>query len=490
MRKITKIIAMILAVLLASAIATSCVGDNKNPDNTEPSATEKPTQGTEKAYNDAAETVTYVAKAGEQLIYSNEFYYFLYQAVREIYYKAEDVYNPDASDEENLAKMREFFYSEDEEGVTYLKRAADRTLEIAQGFKIAYKEGKELASQEDSKFKVDEAELSQIISYIDSEADYGAAMYGCSRDEYFSYVYGMTVNDAKRYTKQQVYAELHENYWADANGWVIGMDEPVAPVEPEKPSEPAEDASEEDKASYNTKLEEYNTKKAEYDEQLAAYKTDCAKYEELKEAYYDKFREEYEGNKNIYEYRTVRSLFLSKKDSDGNTLTDEQIGAKRKNAETYISLVEQGHSFESVVKGFSEASDAATTMGLVDVNVYTTSVGNFPNEVIDWAFAKDTVMEIPEIVETDDGIYVLMVEGIVTFDEAFGLVADAETANTESVRSNVEYAKLATLYNDYIEELMAKEEYALKDIDEEETLNLAKKYIDFTTEDKGLGGNS
>lgn len=489
MKKLTKVLAMILAVIILSAAAVSCSNDNKTKPTEEPAAS--PTPGSsEKTYNDAAETVTYVAKAGDQLIYSNEFYYFLYQAVRELYYKADGVYDPNATDEENLAKMREFFNSEDEEGVTYLRRAADRTLEIAQGFKIAYKEGKELATKDDAKYKVDETELSQIISYIDSEADYGAAMYGCSRDEYFSYVYGMTVNDAKRYTKQQVYAELHENYWADANGWVIGMDEPKIPEEPEKPSEPAENASDEDKAAYQTKLEEYNTKKAEYDEALEQYKTDYAKYEELKKAYYEKFREEYEENQNIYGYRTVRALYLSKKDSEGKDLSEEEIETKKKNIETYISLVEQGHSFDSIVKGFSEASDAATTMGLVDVNVYTTNVGNLPNEVIDWAFAKDAVSLTPELVETETGLYLVTVEGIVTFDEALGIVVDSETANVESVRKNVEYSKLATLYNDYIKELMAKEEYAIKDVDYDAALELAKKYIDFTTEDSGLGGRS
>lgn len=481
MKKSVKILAMILALVMAAAAAVSCTG-KKDPD--EPGENTAAPTAEPAAAEDAPETVKYVAMVGDQPIFSNEFYYFLYQAIREIYYKADGVYDENASDEENLAKMKEYFYSEDEEGVTYLRRAADRTLEIAQGFKIAYKEGKARASEENAKFKVNEEELSQIISYIDSEADYGASMYGCSRDQYFFYAYGMNVNDAKRYTKQQVYAELHEDYWSDDNGYTIGMDEPVIPTAPVAPEEPAENASDEDKAAYETKLATYNTEKAEYDAALEQYKTDYAKYEELKAAHYEKFRDEFNENADIYSFFTVRTLFLSKLDDSGNKLGDAEIESKKADINMYIGLVEGGTPFEKVVKGFSEDTTAASTLGLVDLNLYTGSTGDLPNEVIDVVKEAKELSTKPELIETEKGLYLIMIEGIVNFDENFGIVSDSETANFETVRANVKYAKLATLYNEYVEELMKKEEYALKDIDVEETLRLAKEYIEYTTEEK------
>ncbi len=481
MKKISNILAIILALVMLLAFGSSCVNETPDPEPTEPAATAEPVK-------DDPESTTVVAMVGNEPIYSSEFYYFLYQAIREIYYKADNVYDPEADDAANLAKLKELFYSEDEEGVTYLQRAADRTLEISQGFKIAYKEGKELASQENAKFTVNEEDLENTISYIDSEADYGASVYGCTRDEYFFYAYGMNVNDAKRYTRQQLYAELHESYWADANGYVIGMEEPTAPVEPAKPTEPAEDATDEEKAQYETKLSEYNTLKEEYDSKLAEYQIEYDKYENLKTAYYEKFREEYNESENVYAFRTVRTLYLSKKDADGNMLSDEAIAAKKKNIETYVSLVvDQGLSFESVVKGFSEDSGASSTLGLVDVCVYEGNTGDLPQEVIDRAFEETAVSVTPILVETDDGLFLIMVEGIVNFDESIGLVVDSSTANVDKVRGNVEYAMLARLYNEYVEELMKKDEYALKDVDMEEALKLAKDYIEYTTEDIGIG---
>ena len=481
MNNLKRLLTVVLSVVLILVFAVSCVGPGEPDSTEEPAATNAP------VVEDGPESTTVVAMAGDQPIYSSEFYYFLYQAIREIYYKADGVYDPDADDSTNLAKMKEYFYSRDEEGVTYLKRAADRTLEISQGFKIAYKEGKALATQEGAKYTVDEEELASVISYIDSEADYGASMYGCSRDEYFFYAYGMNVNDAKRYTRQQVYAELHETYWADEKGYVVGMDEPQIPFEPAKPQEPAEDASEADKTKYEEDLQTYNTAKAKYDEELETYKTDYAKYEELLKAYYDKFREEYNENEDLYAYRTVRTLYLSKLDDSGSPLSEEAVEAKKKDVDTYISYVEGGQSFEKVVKGFSEDPTASSTMGLTDINVYTGATGDLPKEVIDRAFEINEISAKPELIETDTGLYLIMVEGIVTFDESFGLVADGSTANPGKVKNNVEYSKLAALYNEYVEELMKKDEYALKDINEEEALKLAKDYIEYTTEDVGIG---
>ena len=480
MKKFGKMTAAILAMIMILAIAASCnpQGDPENQATEEPAPTATPVP-------DDPESTTVIAMVGDQPIYSNEFYYFLYQGVREFYYKAEDIYDPNADDTTNLARMREYFYSTDEEGVTYLERVADRTLEIAQGFKIAYKEGKELASREGAKYTVDQDELDYYIAYIDEEADYGASMYGCSRDEYFFYIYGMNVNDAKRYTSQQIYAELHESYWADDNGYVIGMDEPVAPTEPVKPTEPGESATDEEKSKYSEDLAKYEADMAEYETARAAYVEEYDLYEKKVAEFYEKFRDEYNENESLFGIRTVRTLYVSKLDSEGNPLGEAELEAKRNDIDTYIGYVENGQSFEKVVKGFSEGQDAATSLGLTDINVYEGSAGDLPKEVIDRAFEIKELSEKPELVETDTGFYLIMVEGIVTYDETIGLVYDGSVSNHEKVRNNVQYSKLSELYNSYVEELMKKDEYAVTEINREEMMKLAKDYIDFTTVDEG-----
>lgn len=481
MKKFRNVLAIVIAAVMTLVFAVSCTPVT-DPDN---QATDAPATST--AVPDADESTVVIAYAGTEPIYDSDFSYFLNRAIMEIYYKAEGVYAPDATDDENLAKMREFMRSTDEDGISNLQRAVDRTLEITQGFKIAYREGKALADQEGAKYTVDQAELEQALSYIDSEADYGAGMYGASRDEYFYYVYGMKVNDAKRYQKQQLYAELHEKYWSDENGYVIGMEEPEAPVEPTKPSDLADEASDEEKTKYAADIEEYNTLKAKYDEDLEKYNADLAKYNELKTAYFEKFREEYNENEKIYGVRTVRSLFLSKTDDDGEPLSEDAIAAKRAELEKYIELVKEGLSFAGLVKGFSEAQNATTNSGLIDICAYEGTTGDLPQEVIDRAFEINEVTDIPEIVETDDGFYLFRVEGIVNYDEQIGIVADSTTSNPDKIRSNVEYSKLASLYNEYVEGLMEKDEYKLKDIQNEAALKLVNDFIDFTMEGTGVG---
>jgi len=304
MKKLVKIISLLIVLaMLLTTFAACKVEETDDP--ADPTATADP------AADDADETSAFVGKVAGEPIYESEFYYFLYQGIREIYYQAEGVYDASLSEEENLTKMKEYFYSTADDGETYLQKAANRTLEIAQGFKIAYLLGKK-AAETNEKYAITDEYIEQIISYIDSEADYGASVYGCTRDEYFFYAYGMNVNDAKRYTKAQLFAEAHETVWEDETGYNFDLTEPTEPTKPTAPTDPGESATDEEKATYQSKLETYNTEMAEYEANVTKYKTELLEYTKAYNEYCEKFREVFEENAESYTVKTVRYLFLDK----------------------------------------------------------------------------------------------------------------------------------------------------------------------------------
>ncbi|MBO7658569.1 MAG: hypothetical protein J6T65_04570 [Clostridia bacterium] len=484
MNKFLKVISVLLCAVMFAALFAACDNGNDPSNQTDvPAATATP-----EPVSDEPETTLVIAKTGGEPVYESEFYYFLYQGLREIYYKEGKIYDENMTDEENLANMKAFFYSEDEEGVTYLRRAADRTMEVAQGFKVAYILGKEASEKEGSGYKISEEELAQILEYIDSEADYGASLYGCTRDEYFTYVYGMSVNDAKRYTRQQMYAEMHETAWSDENNYSFTLELPEEPEEPTEPSKPADDADEETKAKYETDIAEYNTKKAEYDTKYAEYQTKLTEYEAAFDEYMEKFRPEYDADPDAYRIKTIRYLVLSKLDDDGNPLSESACAEKRKNAESYVKLVEDGLAFENIVKGFSESETVSSDLGLVDVNFYNGEAGSLSSAAIDWVHEADALSEKPEIIESDREITVIMVIGITDFDQTVGLISDPDNTSVDNVRGNVQYSMLARLYNEEIEARMKDERFALTDVNEERMMELATSYLEF--EDNGPGGSA
>ena len=464
MNRSMKIIALLLAALLAAAAAVSCTGPGSSdpteaPDS--PDASAQPAENT-----DAAASEEIVGKVNGVPIYSNDFYYFLYQTFREMYFSAEGLYDDELSEEENLARMKEYFYGEDEDGVKILSKAVDRTLEISAGFKIAYQLGMEAAETHGDKYSVSEETLQQMYEYIDGEADYGASVYGTTRDDFFFYVYGMNVNEAKRYTEQQLYAELHETFWSDENGYSFNKEMP------EEPTAPADDASEEEKTAYETALAEYGTKLSEF--------------EALKAAHYEKFRPEYEKDKSAYTIKTIRYMLLSKTDEEGNPLDEETVNAKREQAASYVDLVVGGHSFEGIVKGFSESDSVSVDYGLADVNFYSENINSVPAKLIDWAVETGELSEKPEIVESDDAIFLVMLCGITDFDTSEGIVSDNTSSNVEAVRASVEYDFLAREYNEFIEAKMKEDKYAVTDTNRGLMEDLAARYLEYSAAENGI----
>lgn len=465
MKKITKIIAIVLAMVMLVVCFAGC---NKKTD--DPDATAEPTASADdQAANYAAETTAFVAKVGDALVYESEFYYFLYNGIREIYVAADGLYDETLSDDENMQRLIDYFKSEAEDGETYIQKAVNIALDACVGFKIATSVGKK-AADSNEKYVISNEKIQDMVDYIYSEAEY-AAGNGYDADEYFLMYYGMNVNDAIRYSKQQMYAEMGETAWTDETGWTIGMDLPTAPEEPLEPEELSDDATDEQKAEYEETKKKYDEEVAAYPGLVEKYEADMKEYEEKEKVYWEKFREYYEEGKDDYDIPTLRYLYLEKGDNAESV---------RASAQNYIKYFESGESFEALVKGFSKSATATEDLGLVDIDLYDSDADyNLPNLVLEWADSCQGVTDYLEIVETEDALYIVKIEGYTTFDASTGIQASESTTN-KTVRENVEYVVLADLYNTYIQGLMENDEYKVTETNNDRMLELANEYLNYS----------
>ncbi len=478
-----RVLAGVLSLALSATLLVSCTNDSDNGGKaTEaPSSTKAPSSA-----NDAALTETFVAKVGDQKIYSNEFYYFLYTGLREVYYGAENVYDDSLSEDENYQKMLDFLETENEDGKKYLDVVIERTLEIAAGFRIAVELGKE-EIKKNPDYEISQKEIEEALATVDTEADYGASYYKTTRDEFFFYAYGMNVNDAKRYTEAQMYAQLHEEIWAKENGYVL---EAVAPTEPKKPEEPKkldDDATEDEKTAYDKAVAEYNTALKKYNEDFAKYESELSVYEKALGEYWEKFRAEYDealvDGTNTYDITTVRYLYVSTLDKDGKTLSEDECARKKADAEKYLELTNDGMDFESMVKGFSDSLTATTDLGLFDINMLADLSLVIPEEAILWACDNAVAVDSDaKLFKDDSGYYIVKKVGLTTFDGTDGITASDATTD-ETVKSNVEYFMLAELYNKVVDEAAASDKFAVTDADYEAMQDLAQEYLSYNSED-------
>lgn len=472
MIKFKKTAAIILAAVLCLSTFAGCDQKGKEP-GADATATPKAEDSSSK---DEAATTDFVARIAGQDIYASTFYYFLYSGLREIYYK-NNVYDDDLSEEENVEKMIEFMESVDEEGVTYLDRVIEKTLDIAAGFYASSMVGKQ-AGEENADNAITQKEIDEMMAAIDEEMDYASSYYSCSRDDYCKAYYAMNVNDMKRYSLVQLYAAKHKEMWQTAQGYVFDAEEPK---KPEAPKELSENASQEEKTKYDKEYAEYKTK-------LEKYETELAAYEKVLAEYWEKFRGTYDAGVNDngindFDIVTVRYLYVSTLDEDGKALSEEKKAEKKAEAEKYMEYIKNGLDFEKFVKGFSDSETVATDGGLVDIDKESQSAWAIPEEAVEWA-RDDSNKVSDELALFSDGkgFYIVQKVGFTDFDKTEGIVASTDTASPAVVKSNVEYKVLVDEYNAVVQELLEKDEYKVTEKNTELMKQLAEKFLS-TVED-------
>jgi len=462
-----KITAAAVTAAITVTLLSGCKSDKKKPDAL-PSPTA--TGVTETVYDDKALNTDYVAKMGDVCLYEPQYYYFLYTALSEAYYVSEefgklaDDENADKTDEEKLDEFVNFFYKKPEGSEkTNLQIAADRALEICHTFNISALRGKEnkLVTQD---------EIDKLIDEIDEIADKYSDYYKMTRDECMDAMYGMSVNDLKAYSELQSYSKAYADQWKKDNGYVFEEKEPAKPT---KPTEPGKDATDTEKDKYEDDLKQY-------DEDLADYNDAMKAYNDKKTVFWEQFREAYNKGVEAYRIVSVRYLYVSALDGEGEKIDEAAKKAKKAEIESYVKLsTDFGYDFEKVIKGFSDSED-----GICDLDIANASDNPFNEEIVLWISKTAKISDEIKIFETPDGYYAVQIVGVTDFDKTEGVVADAEkVASPDKVRETVSYFYLNDLFDKYVKMLAGEEEYKLSDIDYDRMYELAEEYVHDTGED-------
>lgn len=475
LQKFKKIIAGIMLIALVASFVSGCAekkdkttaSPSPSVVNDEDSENSENTENDSASSSDAPQNLDYVAMMGDVPVYESQYYYFLFTALSEAYYSSEEFealssgYYDDKDEDEKLKDFVDFYYKKPEgSDKTNLQLAAERALEICHTFNISGVLGKEnnLLTQE---------EIDGIIEDVDNIADQYSSYYSMTRDECMKSMYGMNVNDLKNYTVLQSYVNAHMKLWKSENGYLFEEEEPQ---KPEKPTDPGDDATDDERETYETELKKY-------DEELADYNDALKEYNEKEEVFWEQFREAYNKGVDAYKIVSVRYLYISTLDENGEALDEEAKKAKREEIDSCVKLVsEQGYDFEKVIKGFSDSDE-----GICDLDIANASETPFTEEIILWASETAKISDEIKVFETDDGYYAVQIVGVTDFDKTEGVVADAqEVASPENIRETVSYYYLNDLYNQYVTLLTEADEYQLSEINYDRMYELAEEYVNDT----------
>ncbi len=263
---------------------------------------------------------------------------------------------------------------------TYLEKIKERTLELLLEFKATHI----MASETKAPFTAEE--LAALNDEIDQAVDYYLSYmgerYGVStRDEYMRYVAGMNVNEYKLFNAEQ---------------------------------------------KFITDYAQAEMEKIEVsDEELKAY---------------------YNESEDLYRVVSARHIYLAYSDADDNgSFSDGEKQASRDLAASIVKkLTVDGDSPEALVKAWSQADDATSSAGIVNVSANTKL---FTDEISKKLLAADHIgLDTLGTYELDSGIEIIYVVGILTFD---GL--EGETGSTDVTHENLVSTVKAEYRNEQFE---------------------------------------
>ena len=384
----------------------------EDSDDEDTDPTEQATATPKPEYDDAPMDDSVVAKVGDMTVLYPELVYMFGSAVTEIV--SDDItFDDDATTAERYQHLREFLDSEyQDSGKTYLEKIKEYTLEQLLEFKAAYM----IALENKTPYTDDElaAMNDEIDETIDYYLTYAGEYYGVTtRDEYMTYVTGMNVNEYKYFNAIQSFL-----------------------------SDYAETAMEEMNPSEEV-LKEY-----------------------------------YEQNIDYYRVVSVRHIYLAFTDSDedGNISEEEKASVQAQAQALIDKIVIDGDSPEAIVRAWSQADDATTTEGVVDISAVA---GKFTDEINEWAIAQTTVgIDTIRTFETEDGVEIVYIAGILTFDNLEG-VTSGDDVSVSELRSTLETAYKNEQYDKMIKDYIAEKGLVLTEVNDELVNKAVEDYLTY-----------
>ena len=188
----------------------------------------------------------------------------------------------------------------------------------------------------------------------------------------------------------------------------------------------------------------------------------------------------YIANESDYRVVTVYHILLNYEADEDGSVTDEEKAAKRTQAENLMQKLKDGDSPEALAKAWSEADDSEDG-GLIDLTRVSTAIAG---EIKDWALSEGTTgMETLKIFETDTGVQVAYINGILTFDGLEGSTAGSGVTH-DALKTEVLTEMRNSYFEDLIKKYIADKALALDDLNEELVNKAVEAYLTIELEEE------
>lgn len=186
----------------------------------------------------------------------------------------------------------------------------------------------------------------------------------------------------------------------------------------------------------------------------------------------------YEKNPDDYRIVTIRHISKSLLDEEGNALSETEQAEVLRLMEALQSKLENGDSAEALVMGYSDASDASYSAGLLDLQKSSASIAQ---EVIDWAFAQNEIGAI-SLIKTDSSYELVIIEGLTNYSESSGTVASSTYTSTETVVASVTSAYKNEAFDESVQAYVAEHNLTLTDVQSEVVDQVAEEFLTYDGE--------
>ncbi len=188
-------------------------------------------------------------------------------------------------------------------------------------------------------------------------------------------------------------------------------------------------------------------------------------------------------NANVDQFRvvTVRRIFLSLVDGNGEAVSAEEKAAIKKKADALIVRIQAGDTPELLVQMWSEDPDAEYDAGLVDLTADSTAMDE---AIVAWTKTVTTIgKHTVKLFETEEGYEIVLVEGILDYEQQQGIAASEDSTVTnlqeavETQYKNDEFQKLVDSY-------VAASALKVENVKQELIDQVVEGYLTYPTDDQ------
>ncbi|MBO4326572.1 MAG: peptidylprolyl isomerase [Clostridia bacterium] len=192
----------------------------------------------------------------------------------------------------------------------------------------------------------------------------------------------------------------------------------------------------------------------------------------------EELKDYYLANEDIYRTISVRHIYLpySGEGEEGAVTEEEKQTTKNQAAALVNKLVVDGDSPEAIVRAWSAADDATESAGIISVSVSSIA---FTDEINSWIAAADSVgLDTIRTFETEEGVEIMYIVGILTFDGIEGETSSSEIT-LETLKSAISTAYKNESYEKAIDKYIADNGLTLDDFNEDLMTQVIDEYLTY-----------